>query len=460
MSGRVLIVDDDQSMCRVLAQGLRARGYEIEWRGSAQDAIQALAGDWFDLVATDLRMTGMSGVQLVNHIVAHHPDVPVVVMTAFGSIEAAVETIRAGAVDFVSKPFRIDDLVVSIERALQSRRLRQELMQLREQTAQPKGFEGLLGDSPSMRQVYDLAERVAGSEVCVLITGESGTGKELVARAIHRTSGRSAGPFVALNCAAMPEALLESELFGHCRGAFTDAKASRRGLFLEANGGTIFLDEVGEMSLGMQAKLLRSLEQRAVRPVGGTGEVAFDARVLAATNLDLEAAVEDKRFREDLYYRLNVVRIKLPPLRSRGSDVLLLAQHFLAREAAHARREGLVLDADVGARLLAYPWPGNVRELQNCVARAVALSRSDSITVNDLPDLVRDHRPSRFVVATENPEDMPSLHEVERRYILSVLDAVGGNKTAAARILKLNRTTLHRKLAGRDDPGDDGHTEG
>jgi two-component system response regulator HydG len=279
----------------------------------------------------------------------------------------------------------------------------------------------------------------------VLITGESGTGKELVARAIHERSGRR-GPFLAVNCAALPETLLESELFGHARGAFTDARVARSGLFVEAQGGTLFLDEVGEMPLGMQAKMLRALQERKVRPLGTGQEIAFDARLITATNRELEAEVTAKRFREDLFYRINVVRIDVPSLRSRGNDTLLLAQYFLERAAARSNRSVTRIGRLVAEKLTDYDWPGNVRELENCMERAVALARFDEITVDDLPEKVRQFQPTEFQTLSSNPLELPSLEEVEERHIRRVLTAVGGNKTLAAKVLKLDRRTLYRKL--------------
>src|SRR5262249_31451078 len=288
--------------------------------------------------------------------------------------------------------------------------------------------------------------RVSESDTSVLITGESGTGKEVVARALHQRSRRAGGPFVAINCAAMPETLLESELFGHEKGAFTDAKAKTLGLFVRASGGTLFLDEIGDMPLGLQPKLLRALQERKVRPVGGGGEVSFDARVIAATHRDLETAVDEKRFREDLYYRINVIHVPLPPLRARGNDVLILAQQFLHQFAAQSGKNVDGLSTAAAERLLSYHWPGNVRELSNSIERAVALTQFDRLQVEDLPEKVRDYRPSHIIVASEDASDLVSMEEVERRYVLRVLQAVGGNKTMAAQILGFDRKTLYRKL--------------
>jgi DNA-binding NtrC family response regulator len=304
----------------------------------------------------------------------------------------------------------------------------------------------MVGDSPAMKQVSSLVLRVAASDASVLITGESGTGKELVARAIHDRSGRK-GPFLAINCAAVPETLLESELFGHARGAFTDAHAARKGLFIEADGGTLLLDEIGEMAPGMQAKILRALQERKVRPVGGTTETPFDARIITATNRDLEAEVAQKRFREDLFYRINVVRIEVPPLRARGSDALQLAQHFLARGAARSGKPVIGLGSAVAERLLSYEWPGNVRELENCIERAVALTAYDEITLDDLPSKIREQKMSAMLPVADNPIELPSMQTVEDRYIQRVLQGVKGNKTLAAKILGFDRRTLYRKLA-------------
>jgi two-component system response regulator HydG len=298
-----------------------------------------------------------------------------------------------------------------------------------------------------MQSVYQVVERVSESDSTVLVTGESGTGKELVARALHKRSRRAKGPFVAVNCAALPEHLLESELFGHVRGAFTDARQNHRGLLLEAEGGTLFLDEVGDMPLGLQAKLLRALEQRAARPVGGSAEVPFDARIIAATNRDLEQAVEEGRIREDFYYRVTVITIELPPLRARGGDVLLLAQHFLERFAAQSGKTISAISPAAAEKLLSYSWPGNVRELRNCVERAVALAQFDQIALDDLPEKIKSHTSRHIIVAGDDPTELVPLEEVERRYVLSVLRAAGGNRSLAARILGVDRKTLYRRLA-------------
>jgi two-component system, NtrC family, response regulator AtoC len=444
---RILVVDDDAAMCGMLAAHLGRRGYEVTTREVAADAFELLRSSDFDAVVTDLQMRGMDGLELCERVVADRADIPVVVITAFGSLELAIAAIRAGAYDFVPKPFEIEQLCIALERAIQHRVLRAEVVRLREEAAAgPRPLDDIIGDSPAMRRVFELVRRVGESDATVLITGESGTGKELVARAVHRRSRRPDGPFVPINCAAVPEALLEAELFGHLKGAFTDARGSRPGLFLQATGGTLFLDEIGEIPLTLQPKLLRALQERRVRPVGADAEVSFDARIVAATNRDLEGAVADGRFREDLFYRINVIHIELPPLRARGADVLQLAQHLCAHFAAQSGKAIRGLSPAAAQRIASYAWPGNVRELQNCIERAVALAQYEEIVIEDLPDKIRTYRSSHVVVASDDPSELVSMEELERRYIVRVLEAVGGNKSMAARILGFDRTTLYRKM--------------
>ncbi|HET7543274.1 MAG TPA: sigma-54 dependent transcriptional regulator [Polyangiaceae bacterium] len=446
MKAKVLIVDDDTSMCELLAEGLVQHGYEASFRASAPEALTLLAEREFDVVLTDINMRDMSGLELCQKATEMHPDLPVIVITAFGSMETAVQAIRAGAYDFITKPFDIDVVAIAIERAVKHGVLTREVQRLQRAVDESRRFDELLGASPAMKEVYDLLERVGESESTVLVSGESGTGKELVARALHRRSKRSAGPFVAINCAAMPEQLLESELFGHTKGAFTDARSARPGLFVQAKGGTIFLDEIGDMPIGLQPKLLRALQERTVRPVGGDTETPIDVRVVAASNRDLETAIEERKFREDLYYRINVIHVELPPLRARGADVILLATHYLQHFATQSGKDVRSLDAEAAEKLSAYAWPGNVRELANCMERAVALTRNESIGVADLPEKIRSYRTSHVLVAATDPTELVPMEEVEKRYILRVLEAVGGNKTLAAQVLGLDRKTLYRKL--------------
>jgi DNA-binding NtrC family response regulator len=446
VSARVLLVDDDRGMGEFLAGELVDKGFSPESRLSARAALDVLAVEAFDVVVTDLNMPQMNGLALCERMAVDYPHVPIIVLTAFGSIETAVAAIRAGAYDFLTKPVEIEALALALERAVQHRRLRDEVSRLRSVVAATQQYEELSGSSSAMQQVYRLLDDLADSDASVLISGESGTGKELVARALHRRGRRHDGPFVAMNCAAIPQALLESELFGHVRGAFTDARNARTGLFVRANGGTLFLDEIGELPLELQPKLLRALQERTVSPLGADAEVAFDVRLITATNRDLELAIEERRFREDLYFRVNVVHVELPPLRARGSDVLLLAQRFLERFAARGDKRVTGISAAAAELLLSYAWPGNVRELQNCIERAVALTRSEEIAAADLPEKIRSYRTSHVLVASDDPSELVPMEEVERRYILRVMEAVGGSKSMAARVLGFDRRTLYRKL--------------
>jgi len=448
MGHRVLVVDDDATMCELLEMALRRLGHQVVTATSGPEALLRLDESDFDIVLTDIAMAEMDGLELCQKVSELRPGLPVVVVTGQGSMESAVAALRAGAYDFISKP--VDDKLLApcLARAGQSRLLQREVQRLRREVDVGRPLDDVVGSSSAMRRVYDLVARVAPSDASVLIHGETGTGKELIARAIHSKSVRSDGPFVALNCAAVPANLIESELFGHARGAFTDAKSSREGLFVEANGGTIFLDEIGEMPVEVQPKLLRALQERKVRPLGSNAEVPFDARIVAATNRDLEIEVEEKRFREDLYYRINVVKIDLPPLRERGADVLAIAHHLLRRIA---QGRNLTLSPQAAERLMSYDWPGNVRELENCMERAVALARFDQITTEDLPEKLRTHRSDRLVVSAEDASELVTLEELERRYIHRVLKMLGGNKSRAAQVLGLDRRTLYRKLDRYDD---------
>jgi len=446
VTGKILIVDDEQAMCELLEADLRLRNFETEWYTSAEDALQAVNRQSYDVVLTDLNMPGTNGIQLCKHIVTHRPDIPVVMMTAFGSLESAVDAIRAGAYDFVTKPIEMDLLNVTLSRAIKHRQLEEQIRFLSEAVARTERFGDILGTSPAMQELFDQLQLIAASETSLLITGESGTGKELVARAIHRKSRRSKKPFVAVNCAALPDALLESELFGHAAGAFTDARTERKGLLFQAEGGTLLFDEVGELPLSVQPKLLRALEENYMRPVGSDEEIPFDVRIITATNRDLETAIEEGRFREDLYFRINVIQCDLPPLRSRGTDTLLLAQKFLETFATRSEKKVTDISKGVAEKLLAYTWPGNVRELRNVIERAVALTRYDRLGVEDLPEKIRNFQGSQVFIGGDDPTEMVALEEIERRYIQHVLGAVGSNKTMAARILGLDRKTLYRKL--------------
>ena len=443
---RILFVDDDRAMCEAMASELDEHDLAVEWRTSATEALELLAHEDVDVVVTDLNMRGMNGIELCQRIADNRRDVPVIVVTAFGSLETAIATIRAGAFDFLTKPFDTEDILLSIERAIRHRSLREEVRRLQTALARPPAPSDLIGESSAMQRVHELIDQVAASDVGVLVTGESGTGKELVARAIHRRGSVPEAPFIAVNCAAIPEQLLESELFGHTKGAFTDARGHRRGLFADAHGGTLFLDEIGEMPMSMQVKLLRALEEKVVRPVGSNASVPFNARVIAATNRDLEAAVQDKSFREDLYYRIHVVHVEVPPLRERSGDILMLAQHFLNTAASRQKKAVTGFTPAAAERLVTYTWPGNVRELLHAVERAVALTRFEEITLEDLPGRIAAYKATPLVVAAD-ADELVTLDELERRYVIRVLEAVGGNKSSAARVLGLDRTTLYRMLA-------------
>lgn len=443
---RIVVVDDQASMCQMLEADLTLRGFEVSTFTAPEKAFESLQAAPCDVLLTDLNMPGLNGVELCQKVVENWPDIPVVVMTAFGSMETAIAAIRAGAYDYVTKPVETDMLALTLERATRHRALQEQVRRLSEAVRQTERFDDLLGASPPMQALYDQLARIAPTDTSVLITGESGTGKELVARALHQRSLRKEGPFVAVNCAALPESLLESELFGHTTGAFTDARAQRKGLFQQAAGGTLFLDEIGDFPLATQAKLLRVLEQQMVRPVGGDEEIPVDVRLLSATNRDLEAAVDEGRFRDDLFFRINVIQVELPPLRARGTDILLLAQQFAERFATRANKQITGLSEPVAEKLLAYNWPGNVRELRNVIERAVALTRYEKLVVEDLPEKIREYRRKQWIVAEDDPQELLPLEEVERKYILHVLESTGGNKTLTARVLGLDRKTLYRKL--------------
>ena len=440
----VLVVDDERDTCELLEMALSRQGMQVTTCTTAADALEKIASHDFEVVLSDLTMPDVSGLELCERILALRPDVPVVLITGHGSLEAAMGAIRAGAYDFVTKPIESKTLGMVVARAVQHRRLREQIKQLR--AANNANASIIVGGSPAMRKVADLIDRVGDSDASVLIHGETGTGKELVARAVHNKSKRREGPFVAINCAAVPHSLLESELFGHARGAFTDAKSTRVGLFQQANGGTLFLDEIGELPVDVQPKLLRALQERKVRPVGDNREIPYDARIVAATNRDLENEVREKRFREDLYYRINVVKLEVPPLRSRGSDTLHLAHHFLKVFAERSGKPTIELSERAAERLMAYEWPGNVRELENCIEHAVALARFEQVTVEDLPEKLRGYLAGSFVASANDPTEIVTMEELEKRYLLRVFKLVGNNKSRAAEVLGIDRRTMYRKL--------------
>lgn len=441
MKHRLLIVDDDPAVVELLVELLAPR-YEVVGETSPKAALARIAVEEFDVLVTDVEMPGMRGPDLMAAVLAHKPNQLVLMITAFGSIELAVSAVRAGACDFITKPFKTDVLLLAIERALRERTMRREIVRLRRRLGDDAP-EGLVARSPAMRAVLDLAARAARSEATVLISGESGSGKGALARWIHARSERSAGPLIEVNCAALPAALVEAELFGVKRGAFTDARESRDGLFVEAAHGTLFLDEIGEMPLEVQPKLLRVLESSRVRPVGSTTEVQLDARLIAATNVAIDAAVEAGTFRADLFYRLNVVRLEVPPLRDRVEDIPELTQALLTR-AARGAPTPLGITEEAQRWLCRREWRGNVRELANVIERAVALTEHEMIVLEDVRDLAAE--PSTNDVLTQAAARQLSLDQVERGYIRKVLDECGGNVSRAARILGIDRRTMYRKL--------------
>ena len=438
---RVLVVDDDASLRRILEYNLAEEGYAVATAASAEEALKALDRASFDLVVTDIKMPGMDGMQLLRRIKAESPETQVIVITAFGTIEMAVEAMKAGAFEYITKPFNRDELKLTVRKALRVRDLETENVRLRREVKRRFGFENIIGDSPQMQEVFRLIEKVADTEASVLITGESGTGKELVARAIHYRSFRAERPFVAVNCAAIPRELLESELFGHKKGAFTGAIRDKKGKFEEAGGGTIFLDEIGEMPLELQPKILRALQEKEITPVGSNEVIRVDARVVAATNRDLEVAIEEGRFREDLYYRLAVVPIHMPSLRERPDDIPLLVAHFL-KTLAPGR--SVTVTPEAMEALKRYTWKGNVRELENTIERLLILSDSDTIQLQDLPAKIRAPSeggdPSGFSF-TFPPEGI-ALEEAERALILEALRRTGWNQSRAAKLLRVPRHIL------------------
>ncbi|MEZ4311905.1 MAG: sigma-54 dependent transcriptional regulator [Polyangiaceae bacterium] len=442
-SRRVLVVDDDPNMCELIAASL-GKAFEIRYKTSVEQALAEVAATDFDVVVTDLRMPRMGGLELCARVKDQKPDVPVVVMTAFGNFETAVAAIRAGAYDFITKPVQMDELRLVLDRVIAHRKLEREVRLLRRAVTESRSFGGLLGESPSMRATYDILDRVSGSEAAVLITGERGTGKDLVARTLHEKSKRSGKPFVTVNCATSPDPLLEIEMFGS--SAASGGRAYKNGAFVEANGGTLLLDDIGELPISVQAKVLKAVSEGKVRPIGAVSDTPFNARVVATTHRDLASMVEEQRFREDLYYRINVVHVPLLPLRARGSDKLLLAQRFVEHFAARAGKPVVGLTPEAAQKIDDYAWPGNVRELSNCIERAVALTRCERLTVEDLPEKVRAYKPAQVVFPVEDPREIVPLEEVERRYILHVFEAVGRNRSLASQLLGVDRKTLYRKL--------------
>jgi DNA-binding NtrC family response regulator len=441
---RVLVVEDDAAMRELLREALTDDGFDVDVAAGGRAGIDRVKQGGVDLVVSDVKMPDLDGLDMLREIKSCEPSPYVITITAFGSIDTAIRAVKLGAFDYITKPFEIDQLLLAVEKALGERALRSEVARLRDEVERSYRFDNIIGRSPAMQEIFGMVRRLAGSSASVLVTGDSGTGKELIARSLHFSSPRKNRPFVPLNCAAIPDALLESELFGYKRGAFTDARVDRAGIFLEADGGTIFFDEIAELSPALQAKLLRVLQDGEVRPLGGTGSEKVDVRVIAATNRDLDRRLKDGTFREDLYYRLNVIHIHLPPLRERPEDILPLCEHFLAAIATRTAKGISSFQEPAKKALLGYAWPGNVRELQNVVERAVALAEAEAIRLEDLPGVIRERKaPDTLVSALSRGL---TLDEVQREYIEKVVRAEGGNKTRAAQKLGLDRKTLYRKL--------------
>lgn len=442
MNHKIAVIDDDVEMGRVVCDLLTEEGYTVSQFSSASDALVKFKTELPQVVITDNKMKNIDGLMFLKKIQADYPEVVTIMMTAFGSIDTAIEAMKLGAYHYIVKPFKNEELVLIVKRAFEKASLKKENVVLKRELTKSFSLDSIIGKSPAMLSVFEMIKLVSGAAASVLITGESGSGKELVARALHNSSDRKHKPFIPLNCTAIPENLLESELFGHVKGSFTGAVSDKKGLFEEAHGGTLFLDEIGDLSLALQAKLLRVLQDKQIRAVGGTQSKQVDVRIIAATHRDLKIMVKDGKFREDLFYRLNVIPIKVPALRERMEDVPLLVESFIAKFAAqnHSSVKGITPDAM--AVLMAHPWPGNVRELENVIERAMVLSRGEWIEKTVVLD-------SALQEAKQNVEqlhsDRPTLEKLEERYIKMILSEVGFKKDEAAKILGVSRRTLYRK---------------
>lgn len=448
MAARILVIDDEDSMCNFMEIMLTKEGYEVASTTSGIDGVERLRGQNFDVVIADLSMPEISGMEVLSEIKSFKGDQEVIMMTAFASVETAIEAMKQGATDYVTKPFKVDEIKLVIEKSLNRKNLITENATLKRQLQSDNSFENFIGNSEAVVNLKTLASRVAGSDSTVLIRGESGTGKDLIARAIHLHSPRCGGPFVSINCAALPESLLESELFGHKKGSFTGAIKDKDGLFKVAGGGTFFLDEIGNTSLAIQVKLLRVLEEKRIMPVGGTQPIDVDVRLIAATNADLEADVESGRFRADLFYRLNVIPIQIPALRDRADDIPLLVTHFVNKVCAKESIPVKQVSSRAMELLLSYRWPGNVRELENVLERAVLLCRGNELDVSDLPEKLS--KSERVQVVQDSTPSSPTLETLEKAYIHFVMEQTQGKKTEAARILGIDTSTLYRKIQRYD----------
>jgi DNA-binding NtrC family response regulator len=435
----ILLIDDDDSLRRVMEFSLTEAGHTVRTAANGEDGVRLFEKDPFDAVITDITMPGISGMEVLAKVRRRDAHIPVIVITAYGTIESAVEAMKQGAFDYITKPVSRDELRLTLEKAIRMRRLEKENVELRAEVTDRYRFESIIGSNEKMKELLDLAGRVAASDASLLITGESGTGKELLAKGVHFNSRRADGPFVAVNCAAIPDSLLESELFGHVRGAFTGAVKDKDGKFALADGGTLFLDEIGDLRIDLQAKILRVLQEREVDRVGGGKPLSVDVRVIAATNKDIERAVKEGAFREDLYYRLNVITLFIPPLRDRKEDIPVLASHFLKK---FNRDVDVRVDAGALSLLMAYGWPGNVRELENVIERASVLKRGVLITRDELPEKLKKDHPSVEDIILNLPEQGISLEDLEKSLIVKALDKHKGNQTRAAEYLGITRPTL------------------
>lgn len=440
----ILVVEDEELMRSILRQLLEEEGYHVFTANSAETALEIFPTVEIDVTLTDIKMSGMDGLELLSQIKAIDEEAMVIVMTAYSSVDSAIAALRRGVYDYITKPFVNEDLLKTVRNAIRTKELSRENRALRYELDKKYSFSEIIGTSDALQRIFKLVEKVANTTAGILIQGESGTGKELIAKAIHFNSQRANKPFLAVNCGALPESLLESELFGHMKGSFTGATGDKKGLFRSADGGTLFLDEIGEMPLSLQVKLLRALQEQEVLPVGAGAAVKFDTRIIAATNKNLETEVAEQRFREDLFYRLNIIEISLPPLRARREDIPLLVKHFVSKSARNQRSNEKAVTKEAMTALVGYNWQGNVRELENAVERAYILS-GDEIDLESLPPKIR--LIASHALEMRDPEGLrPTLEEMERRYILEILGSVGDDKTEAANILGIDLSTLYRKL--------------
>ncbi len=441
---KILVVDDEDSMCKFMEIMLKKEGYSVTTSPNAYSALQMIKSEKYDLVIADLMMPEMNGLELLSQVKSMDAEVDFIVMTAFASVDSAIEALKKGAFDYITKPFKVDEIKIAVKKSLEQKSIAHENILLKKELQTEFDFNRFIGNSPEIVKLKKMAEKIARSDSTVLIQGESGTGKELIARAIHFHSSRSGKPFVTINCAALPENLLESELFGHVKGSFTGAIKDKDGLFRVADEGTFFLDEVGMTTLAIQAKLLRALEEKEITPVGGTVPIKVDVRLIAATNADLEQEVKQGNFRADLYYRLHVIPITLPPLREREDDIKLLSSYFVKKYCQKMQMEEKIISDQAMERLLSCKWPGNVRELENAIEHAVLLSRGNQINVPDLPQKIQED--AEIDLVTEEKPSAPTLETIEKAYVFWVLNQTGWQKGKAASILGIDSSTLYRKI--------------